>query len=630
MCGITGIVAFNEIGRFNMTNLESATVALSKRGPDDHGTYDDYFTGLGHRRLSIIDTSPMGHQPMRVPEGRFVISFNGEIYNYKELRQGLEAKGVKFYSNTDTEVLLQLYTHEGKSCLSKLNGFFAFAIYDTRDKSTFIARDRMGIKPLLYFQDEDKFLFSSELKSLMKYSSDWELDYTALSIYFQLNYIPAPLSILKGVKKLMPGESVHIKEGKTTFEKYYDIPKPDHQAYKPDYEVNKKELVKLLDQSVQNRLVSDVPIGAFLSGGIDSSVITALASSHVSSLNTFSIGYKDAPYFDETSYAQLVADKFKTNHTVFSLSQDDLYANIGEIIDYIDEPFADSSAIPVYILCNETRKHVTVALSGDGADEIFSGYNKHSAWLKSQENGMLNQLVPMLYPLAKVMPKSRSGKLSNLMRQIVKFGEGIKMNPAERYWFWAAISSQEEVNNLLKSDLSDSQEHRQEIINDWLRDMTSYQDFNDFLRTDTRLVLPNDMLQKVDLMSMANSLEVRVPFLDHNVVDFAFHIPPEQKIDQGMRKKILQDAFRHILPKQLYKRPKKGFEVPLLDWLKKGLKSDVDKYVFDRDYLEAQNIFNPQTLTQLRKKLHSINPGDAHAKVWALYVFQKWHEKYLS
>jgi asparagine synthase (glutamine-hydrolysing) len=380
----------------------------------------------------------------------------------------------------------------------------------------------------------------------------------------------------------------------------------------------------LLDQSVQSRLVSDVPLGAFLSGGIDSSVITALASKHVPTLNTFSVGYKDAPFFDETQYAELVANKFKTNHTVFSLSQDDLFSHIEDIIEYIDEPFADSSAIPVHILSRETRKHVTVALSGDGADEIFSGYNKHSAWFRSEQNNFSSQVISTLFPIAKVLPKSRSGKIGNTLRQIVKFGEGMKMNRADRYWFWAAITKQDEVCQLLKS-------HSNLPSNDyWLGNMNSYEDFNDFLRTDARLVLPNDMLQKVDLMSMANSLEVRVPFLDHNVVDFAFSIPPEHKIDKGIRKKVLQDAFKHILPKKLYNRPKKGFEVPLLDWMRKGLRSELEKNVFDRDFIESQNIFNPNSIDQLKKKLFSGNPEDSHAKVWAIYVFQKWHAKYSS
>jgi len=354
-----------------------------------------------------------------------------------------------------------------------------------------------------------------------------------------------------------------------------------------------------------------------------------LASRHTDNFNTFSIGFKDNAFFDETAYAKLVADKFKTNHTVFSLGSDDLYNYIDGIVDYIDEPFADSSAILVNILTKETRKHMTVALSGDGADEIFSGYNKHAAWIKSMQDSMTNNAISTLHPIASLLPKSRSGFLSNKLRQVEKFGKGLKMNEADRYWFWASISSEAEVNNLLKNEWHAS-DALQDCKNDWLEPMNSYIDFNDFLRTDTGLVLPNDMLQKVDLMSMSNSLEVRVPFLDHKVVEFAFSLSPDQKINDKMRKRILQDAFRDILPAELYNRPKKGFEVPLLDWLRKGLRIQLDELVFNESYLEAQNIFNVQTVMKLKSKLHSFNPGDSHSKVWALFVFQKWHKNYFE
>lgn len=629
MCGITGVVAFNEAGKLSMENLEKSTFALSQRGPDDHGIYNHGLVGFGHRRLAIIDTSKMGHQPMRVPEGRYVITFNGEIYNYKILKQELIQKGIKFYSETDTEVILRLFETEGKKCLQRLNGFFALAIYDTVEKSVLIARDRMGIKPLLYHQDVDKFLFASEMKAIMKYSNDWEIDKNALNSYFQLNYIPAPLSIIKGVKKLLPGHTIEIKNGAVSIERYYEIPSPSSYDVSHTYEENCDRLIDLLESSVQKRLVADVPLGSFLSGGIDSSIITALASRHVSNFNTFSIGFKDAPFFDETHYAKLVADKFKTNHTVFSLSIEDMYAHIDGIVDYIDEPFADSSAILVNILTKETRKHMTVALSGDGADEIFSGYNKHAAWMKSEQSSFLNKAVSALHPMVNALPKSRSGSISNKLRQAEKFGKGLKMNKADRYWFWATISSQQEVSTLLKPEWHASAELFI-IKDDWLAPMKNYNDFNDFLRTDTELVLPNDMLQKVDLMSMSNSLEVRVPFLDHNVVDFAFNLSPDQKINDKMRKRILQDAFRDVLPAELYNRPKKGFEVPLLDWLRKGLRDQLDELVFNPSYLEEQDIFNVNSVMKLKTQLLSYNPGDVHMKIWALFVFQKWYGNFFN
>ncbi|WP_109832928.1 asparagine synthase (glutamine-hydrolyzing) [Reichenbachiella versicolor] len=621
MCGITGIWAFNEIGRFQLTNLDQATRSLEHRGPDNHGTFHDHFVGLGHRRLSIIDTSSAGHQPFSIMDGRYQMVFNGEIYNYRELRKDLEAKGISFSSDSDTEVLINLFIHEGKSCLGKLNGFFAFAVYDTIEKSLFIARDRVGIKPMLYYQDEFKFLFASEIQSIIAYGIEPKVDQNVLHTYLQLNYTPAPYSMLAGVKKLMPGEYAEISDNGVKIQKYYELP-TSLGSYQGSYVESKKELKRRLELSVQRRMVADVPLGTFLSGGIDSSVITAVASKQTDQLATFSIGFSDNKFFDETHYAESVARKFNTNHTTFKLSNDQIFSHISDIVDHLDEPFADSSAIPVYILCQETRKHVTVALSGDGADEIFSGYNKHAGWWKMENDSKFKAMVSLMAPFAKLIPQSRSGKFSNIARQILKFSKAMKMSHAERYWFLATLSSSAEASALLKDKVEslDSQQ--------WLTDFTSYQDMNDMLRADSHLVLTNDMLKKVDIMSMANSLEVRVPFLDHELVEFVFSLPQEMKINGSMRKRILQDTYRDLLPTELYKRPKKGFEMPLLDWLKTSLASDLNSSIFNRDKIEDQSVFNWEEISALKQKLYSNNPGDVHAKVWAVYAFQKWYDKY--
>ena len=623
MCGITGIWAFNEVGRFQMTNLAKSTASLSHRGPDDQGTYNDHFVGLGHRRLSIIDTSNLGHQPMSSADGRYQIVFNGEIYNYKELKQELLHYGAEFKSESDTEVLLQLFIHKGIKCLDDLNGFFALAIYDSHQKRLFIARDRFGIKPLLYFQDEFKFLFASEMQSILAYGLDPEIDQSALHYYLQLNYTPAPLTMLKGIKKLMPGEYINILDGEVTKGRYYDLPEPSEVNNGLNYAQAKNQLIEKLHESVRKRLIADVPLGSFLSGGIDSSVVTALASQHTSHLSTFSIGFKGAKFFDETRYAELVAKKFNTHHTTFHLTNDEIFGEIDQIISHFDEPFADSSAIPVYILSKKTRDHITVALSGDGADEIFSGYNKHAAWWQMENSAKLRSFVKHISNFARVLPKSRSGKISNYMRQTVKFAEALKLSPADRYWFLASMSKSENINKLLLNP-----EHDVSMKENWMKVMHNYQDINDVLRTDTQFVLPNDMLKKVDVMSMANSLEVRVPFLDHEVVDFVFSLPANYKIDGSMKKKILQDAFRDILPAELYKRPKKGFEMPLLTWLKTSLKSDLKKELFNQDKIESQGIFRWKQIAKLQKKLHSMSPADSHAQVWALFVFQKWYDRY--
>lgn len=631
MCGITGVFAFNEIGRMHMIHLSNATAQLSKRGPDDFGSYVDYNVGMGHRRLSIIDTSQAGHQPMEAQNGRYSIVFNGEIYNYQKLKNKLKLKGYTFQSESDTEVLLTMYIEFGEKLVEQLDGFFAFAIRDKETDSLFIARDRFGIKPLLYYQDEDKVIFASEMKSLIAYNIPKEIDFESLSLYLELNYLPAPYSILKGVTKLIPGKTLTIKDRKVEERTYYE-PKVNRPYKSFSYEKAINELRQRLEKAVNNRLIADVPVGTFLSGGIDSSIISTIAAQSLEELHTFSIGYRDHAFFDETAYAELVAKKIGSKHTVFSLTNDELLEHVHDILDYIDEPFADSSAIPVYILSKKTREHITVALSGDGADEVFSGYNKHHGWLKSLKPDLQNDLLQKTSFLWDMMPKSRSGKISNKLRQLQKYASGLKLSKIERYWLWASITPKEEVSTLF------TEQTRQNLTTDKLSsrrarltsDISHYEDINDFLLNDVRLVLSNDMLTKVDMMSMANGLEVRVPFLQHELVDFAFGLPEHFKIDENSRKKILRDAYKDFLPEELYMRGKKGFEVPLLSWLRKEMLPDLDKKLFNKKIIDQQSIFNWPMIERMRSQLLSKSPGDIHAKIWALYVFQHWYQKHID
>ncbi len=630
MCGITGIFAFNLVGKFHMIHATAATMALHKRGPDFQDIYLDEFVALGHRRLSIIDTRSIAHQPMQDESKRYCIIFNGEIFNYRELREELKTLGVNFITESDTEVLLHLYIKYGAKCLPRLNGFFAFCIYDKQEQTFFLARDRYGIKPLLYVFDEDKFLFASEMKSIIQYGIDKELDYTSLFNYLQLNYVPAPDTIFIYVKKLMPGHYLKISHKKLEIHCYYTI--PTNTSSQPlSYSDAKEKLKALLEDSIQRRLVADVPLGAFLSGGIDSSVITALASKHKPDLHTFSIGFRDEKFFDETEYANLVAKHFKTNHTVFSLTNDDLYAYVNSVLDYIDEPFADSSAINVYILSKETSKYATVALSGDGADEMLAGYNKHAAFHRMIHRGWKENMVSALSPLWNAMPQSRNGSLRNKFRQFKRFADGMKLNSKARYWQWAGFAKEPEINALLSESTQAKLQHQQYEIRkkELLRFIPEKETIRDILLSDMNLVLANDMLTKVDLMSMANGLEVRVPFLDYQVVDFIFSLPDDYKITHSIRKRILQDAFRDILPEPLYNRPKKGFEVPLLKWFRKEMKSLIADDLLSEKNINEQGIFNYSEIEKLKRQLFSSNPQDVHARIWALIVFQWWWRKYL-
>ena len=634
MCGITGLFAFNDHGRLALTCLQAATDAIIRRGPDSQGHYVYDNVGLGFRRLAILDLSADGNQPMTDVSGRYTIVFNGEIFNFRELRAKLEAKGYVFASQTDTEVILQLYISEGRGFLKKLNGFFGLAIYDKEENSLFIARDRMGVKPLLIYRDENQLFFASEMKSLLALGVPRKLDYAALSHYLQLNYIPGPATIFKGVRKLLPGHYLFIKGDRVVRKRWYKIPYDPKKVAKnkSSYESQQKELVTLLDAAVQRRLVADVPLGCFLSGGIDSSVIAALASRHTPHLSTFSIGFRDEPFFDETKYANLVAARHKTNHTVFSLTNNDLYEHIFQMLDYFDEPFADSSALAVYILSQRTRQHVTVALSGDGADEMFAGYNKHMGEFQVRQGGFRAEAVTGLGFLWDALPKSRNGFFGNKVRQLQRFSRGMLAGTKDRYWDWASFASATDARNLL------SEASRRKVAKkaaakrrkDLLEHLTPGGDLNEVLLTDMNLVLPYDMLTKVDLMSMANSLEVRTPFLDYKVVNFAFSLPVSSKIDGQRKKKIVQDAFRSELPEELYNRPKHGFEVPLLKWFRGELRPLIEDDLLADEFIESQGIFAVEEVRKLKKQLFSNSPGDVHARIWALIVFQHWWKQWMS
>ncbi len=625
MCGITGILIFNEQEKHCLSKINDATSALIRRGPDGEGIYTHKMAALGHRRLSIIDISSIASQPFTDSTGRYTIVFNGEIFNYKVLRKELETKGIRFKSESDTEVLLYMYIHYGEKCLDKLDGEFAFAIYDNIEDVLFAARDRFGIKPFYYYKNENKFVFASEIKALIQYDVPKQIDEASLELYLHLNYIPAPYSIYKDVFKLGAGNYLFVGLNQELREvTYYSIPYNENLTSPPDYESAKKQLKRLLEESVQNRMIADVTVGTFLSGGIDSSIITAIAANHSNSLDTFSIGYEDEPMFDETYYAELVAKQNKTNHTVFKLKNDDLYGNLFTVLDYIDEPFADSSALAVNILSMHTRKYVKVALSGDGADEMFAGYNKHAAELRVRNGGIVGNLIKQAHPFLKQLPKSRNSKTGNKVRQLNKFAEGMKLDFKERYWQWAKWSGFEGDEILVsknKEQTKEANKRKSEILKNLNKD------YNSVLLTDMQLVLENDMLIKVDRMSMCQSLEVRVPFLDSKLVDFSFSIPSNYKIDLKDRKKILKETFQNLLPPELLNRDKKGFEVPLLKWFKTDLRSLIVDDLLSDSFIEEQNIFNVETIKQIKTRLFSSSPNDAVEKIWALIVFQYWWKK---
>lgn len=631
MCGIAGIVALSDKGKQQLSKLRQSIRTLETRGPDDEGIYISDKVGLAQRRLAIIDTSAAANQPMWDKTRRYATIFNGEIFNYQQLRDKYFSaeEQQQLRTSSDTEILIELFVKKGEDCLPLLDGFFAFAIYDTKLNELFIARDRFGKKPLHFFVDADRFVFASELKALYAFDIPKELNYEALKLYLQLAYIPQPLSILKHVKKVDPGSWLKLKNGKVQQEKWYSFSLTGNYANSPSYEQAQKELVLLMEDAVVKRLISDVPLGAFLSGGIDSSVIVALASRHQKALNTFSIGFKGEQYFDETHFAELVAKKFKTNHASFRLGFDDFLAHIYDVLDYFDEPFADTASLPQFILCLETRKHATVAISGDGGDEVFAGYNKHYAEWQARKKSLAGSLVKAGAPIWKMMPKSRNGRFSDFFRQLNRYAEGANLSPQKRYWHWASTFSDGDINKLIEKNTAAKINYLAiEAVKEKYLSVINDDDFNSVLKADLDLVLSGDMLVKVDLMSMANSVEVRSPFLDHHVVEFAFSLPASYKINKAGRKTIVKDAFRSVLPPEIYNRGKRGFEIPMLKWFREELHTYIFDDLLNEKFVKEQGIFNPEFISCMKKQLYSTAPGHIVEQLWILIVFQHWYKKY--
>ncbi|MFM7767151.1 MAG: asparagine synthase (glutamine-hydrolyzing) [Bacteroidota bacterium] len=629
MCGINGVLAFTPEGSQFLSMVGEMNRCIQSRGPDHDGIWSEGAVSLGHRRLAILDTSEAGNQPMLDDTERYVIVFNGEFFNFKEHRQFLESEGHSFRTSTDTEVLLKLFAKHGTDFLKLVNGFFALAIYDRKEKSLFLARDRYGIKPLLMYETESALVFSSEMKALCSAGIPKIIDRTSLRHYLHLNYVPGNYTMLQDVCRLEPGTWVMFNLNGNYSKRvgrYYEMPNPDSVSFTGDLNEASTKLFELLEDSVKLRLVSDVPLGAFLSGGIDSSAVVALASRHVQKLNTFSIGFKDEPAYDETSYARMVAEKFKTEHTEFKLTTDDLFDELYRVLDYLDDPFADSSALAVQILCHRTSKHVKVALSGDGADEMLGGYNKHRAELLFKSGSLLPLISKVASPLLFPFKGGRGEKLANSIRKLHRLAEGANSTAVDRYWRWCGYTKDGELDGFIVPNVDEKQieDRRYRLLNK-LGDGSSMEKV---FRMDMGLVLPGDMLVKVDMMSMANALEVRVPFLDYRVVDFAMNLPSRLRINKSKGKLVLREAFRNELPQELFNRPKHGFEVPLLKWFKTGLKSLITDDLLSDRFIVEQGLFDLKSIQELKSRLYSRDPGDIEARIWGLIVFQYWFKKY--
>lgn len=654
MCGICG--KLNRNGEeINSGDLRRMLAALTHRGPDDEGLYTgrcgETVIALGHRRLSIIDLSAAGRQPLANEDGTIRIIANGEIYNYRELREDLRQRGHCFRSHSDTEVILHLYEEEGIACVGKLVGMFAFALWDERALTLHLVRDPAGVKPLVYHWDCRTLTFASELKALAADPSvPRELDRRAMEIYLTLNYIPAPLTIYRHIRKLPPGAILTLREGTLQETHYWEAsgtggtPLRESPFPQRDFEGAKQALYSAIERSVQSQMIADVPLGAFLSGGIDSSVIVALlARNSPRPVQTFTIGYTDLPMYDERPYARAVAQLYATDHHEIPLASREMISVAPEVLASLDEPFGDSSAVPTYVVSRETRKHVKVALSGDGGDELFAGYRMYRGEFLFRRYRCLPAALRHLLvePLAAALPASREAALPERIRRLQKFLRGTRgKNTAERFLLWNEIFPAGEQERLLAPAGSGDREDDGKcdesgaaaIFSAAFARFPDIQGSDDFLNrmlyTDFSVSLPGDMLRKVDAMSMTHALEVRVPLLDHRVCELAFAMPGNWKLHRGRGKHIFIETFKELLPPVLHRRPKWGFEVPIGNWLKGEWRFLIDEYL-SREKLVKQGIFRPDFITTLIAGLFS-GRGDTSWRLWNLICFQAWFYRYLE
>jgi asparagine synthase (glutamine-hydrolysing) len=620
MCGICGYIDYQNPIEDRRNLIYKMCDLMAHRGPDAHGYYFKDNVALGHRRLSIIDLLT-GAQPMSNANKTVWIVYNGEIYNFPEIKRDLIQKGYSFRTRSDTEVLINGYQAYGIDLLGHLNGMFSFAIWDEKEKRLFAARDRLGKKPLYYYHDDKCFIFSSELKSLIinpEISRDINIE--AADKYFSYGYIPAPLTIFKNIYKLRAAHYLLWKEKDIQTDKYWDV------EYQPD-DVTKsedeylEELMELLKLSIHRRLMSDVPLGAFLSGGIDSSTVVGLMS-QVSSerVKTFTIGFSEHQY-SEVDDAKSVADKFDTQHHEYTVSPNAIEV-IPKIIWYFDEPFADSSAIPTYYVSQIARKHVTVILSGDGGDELFAGYKRYMEKNQYEIYKYIPRIIReyVVGSIARSLPISAKGR--NFLLELSLLEKKQNFEIIELYpYIKADLFSNDLIDQLGKVDTPGS------LIEYWggfpqsclLSKMQYF---------DTKIYLPDDILVKVDRMSMAHSLETRAPLLDYHLVEFAARIPAELQMKDGKGKYLLRKLAEKLLPQQVLTKRKQGFAIPAKEWFQNEL-WDMTSDLLTAHRFQERGYFNRQNILKILKD-HKKGVRDYSNWLWCLLIFELWHQTYID
>lgn len=627
MCAISGIIgdANHSVEELKLKEISDRMVL---RGPDNGDYYIDKNIGLAHRRLSIIDLST-GDQPMKIAGGSIVIVYNGEVYNFQEIRDELIQKGCKFDSTSDTEVVAKAYQQYGiEGCLKRLEGMFAFAIYDKEKSKVFIARDRFGEKPLYYYKEEGVFYFASELKafapSLMKYS----IDRTALNLFLTLSYIPAPYTIYQGISKLMPGHFMEFDstDGQYQIKQYFDTKEDIEPNRSQDYQSSLSKLRSLLESSIKQRMVSDVPMGAFLSGGIDSSIVCCLMSKlSKEPINSFSIGFDERDY-DESERAEIVAKAIGANHRKYILRYNDVLDILDDIISYYDEPFGDSSAIPSYYVAKLAREDVKVVLTGDCADELFAGYEKYLAEYYAAKYKKLPKPVRAVFEW--IVDKAPiNDYTNNSLRKLKKVIQYSSDSGFDLYYDMLCLGFNDDSRKLLLRDgWYDDIRHIYREFYDALPKDASYLQKEQLL--DIYRVLEGQMFPKVDRACMHCSLENRAPFIDTRIVRFALNLPDIYKLKGNNKKRILKDAFKDILPQETLFFSKRGFGVPVDHWFRNELREELES-LSNKDFLERQGIFSFDYVVDLIAE-HESGKENNKGMLWNFFVFQKWYVKNTS
>ncbi len=627
MCGIAGFVNANGSG-VDRSILESMNQAIFHRGPDEDGVYIHENVGLAMRRLSIIDVSG-GQQPVHNAAKTRWIVFNGEIYNYQDLREDLEKLGHEFYTKSDTEAVVHLYDEYGVDCLRHLRGMFAFAIWDTIDKSLFLARDRVGKKPLLYsHQTTGDLIFGSEFQAVLKHPDiSRDVDYDAIDSYMSYLCVPAPKTAFKQIRKLEPGHWLRWRDGKIETKRYWQ---PDFSKKRKISEVEAiEETTRILRESTKLRLISEVPLGAFLSGGVDSSAVVALMAQESSSpVKTFSIGFEEED-FSELKYARKVAEHVGAEYNEFIVRPNALDV-IPTLVEHYGEPYADSSAIPTYYVAKETRKYVTVALNGDGGDESFAGYERYAAMRIAERYEHIPQALRKIFIEAPINMLPTSEFKRSRLRDAKRFLRAANLPRTERYFRWVSVFNGDTKPELYTRDFAAtvSGQDATALLDHWFSLANGTGTLDATLLTDQMTYLPNDLLVKVDIASMANSLEARSPFLDHKLIEFAASLPESIKMNGVETKSLLKKVAARLVPKEVIYRRKMGFGVPIGKWFRGEMKDFVRGILLSERSLN-RGIIKPEILERYVNE-HTTASRDHSFQLWTLLMLELWFQRFID